>query len=67
MRTSLIRSRRFMRWKGCATEAFEWLERAIALGNENQLCFENDPNWATLRSDEQFQNLMARVRASHAT
>ena len=53
--------------EGMRAEAFEWLERAIALGNENQLCFENDPNWATLRSDEQFQNLMARVRASHTT
>jgi tetratricopeptide (TPR) repeat protein len=52
--------------EGMRAEAFQWLERAIALGNENQLCFENDPNWAALRSDEQFQNLMARVRASHA-
>lgn len=52
--------------EGMRAEAFEWLERAIALGNENQLCFENDPNWATLRSDDQFQNLMTRVRASHA-
>jgi tetratricopeptide (TPR) repeat protein len=51
--------------EGMRAEAFEWLARAIALGNENQLCFENDPNWATLRSDEQFQNLMARVRESH--
>lgn len=51
--------------EGMRAEAFEWLARAIALGNENQLCFENDPNWAALRSDEQFQNLMARVRASH--
>ena len=39
--------------------------RAIALGNENHLCFENDPNWASLRSDEQFQNMLAKVRASH--
>jgi serine/threonine-protein kinase len=52
--------------EGMRAEAFEWLERAIALGNENQLCFENDPNWAALRDDEQFQRLMARVRASHA-
>jgi serine/threonine-protein kinase len=52
--------------EGMRAEAFQWLERAIALGNENQLCFENDPNWAALRNDEQFQSLMARVRASHA-
>lgn len=47
-------------------KAFEWLERAIALGNANQPCFENDPNWSTLRSDPRFQSLMAKVRASHA-
>jgi hypothetical protein len=41
------------------------LERAIALGNENQPCFENDPNWSTLRSDPRFQELMAKVSASH--
>ena len=52
--------------EGMRAEALQWLERAIALGNENQLCFENDPNWAALRNDEQFQSLMARVRASHA-
>jgi serine/threonine-protein kinase len=52
--------------EGMRAEAFDWLARAIALGNENQLCFENDPNWAGLRSDEQFQNLMASVRKSHA-
>jgi len=51
--------------EGMRAEAFEWLARAIALGNENQLCFESDPNWASLRSDEQFQTLMARVRDSH--
>jgi hypothetical protein len=47
-------------------EAFDWLERAVALGNENQPCFENDPNWAALRSDEKFQSLMARLRERHA-
>ena len=52
--------------EGMRAEAFEWLERAIALGNENHLCFENDPNWAALREDEQFKKLMERVRASHA-
>ncbi|HCX29430.1 MAG TPA: hypothetical protein DHU55_06605 [Blastocatellia bacterium] len=52
--------------EGMRDEAFQWLERAIALGNANQPCFENDPNWSALRSDEQFQNLMTKVRASHA-
>ena len=52
--------------EGMRTEAFEWLARSIALGNENQLCFESDPNWSALRNDEQFQKLMAQVRAAHA-
>ncbi len=52
--------------EGMQAEAFEWLERAIALGNENQPCFENDPNWSSLRSDPRFQDLMAKVRASHS-
>ena len=52
--------------EGMQEKAFEWLERAIALGNANQPCFENDPNWSTLRSDPRFQSLMAKIRASHA-
>lgn len=51
--------------EGMQAEAFDWLGRAIALGNENQPCFENDPNWSSLKSDPQFQDLMAKVRASH--
>ena len=52
--------------EGMPERAFEWLERAIALGNANQPCFENDPNWSSLRSDPRFQTLMQKVRASHA-
>src|SRR6266850_688380 len=44
--------------EGLRSEAFAWLERAIALGNENRPCFENDPNWATLRAEPQFAELM---------
>jgi hypothetical protein len=51
--------------EGMRQDAFQWLSRAIALGNANQPCFENDPNWASLRSDQQFQDLMEKVRASH--
>ncbi|HVQ38701.1 MAG TPA: protein kinase, partial [Pyrinomonadaceae bacterium] len=51
--------------EGMESEAFEWLERAIGLGNENQPCFENDPNWSSLKSDPRFRDLMAKVRASH--
>ena len=51
--------------EGMQEEAFEWLGRSIALGNENQPCFENDPNWSSLKSDPRFQDLMSKVRASH--
>ena len=44
-------------------EAFEWLARSIALGNENRPCFENDPNWAALRDDARFVELMSKVEA----
>ena len=53
--------------EGMRDKAFEWLERAIALGNGNQPCFINDPNWLSLRSDPQFDILMARVRAEHTS
>jgi eukaryotic-like serine/threonine-protein kinase len=53
--------------EGMRTEAFEWLSRSIALGNENYLCFESDPNWAALRNEEQFQELMKKVRDAHAS
>ena len=46
-------------------EAFEWLARAIALGNENLPCFENDPNWSSLRDHPRFQELMSKVRLMH--
>lgn len=39
-------------------EAFKWLERAIALGNENRAWFGRDPNWAQLREDARFKALM---------
>jgi serine/threonine-protein kinase len=51
--------------EGMRTDAIDWLRRSIALGNENQLCFESDPNWSSLRNDEEFQALMTQVRAAH--
>jgi len=47
--------------EGMRDEAFEWLARAISLGNENRPCFENDPNWASLRDDPEFAELMKRL------
>ena len=52
--------------EGIAGEAFKWLERSISLGNENRPCFENDPNWNSLRSDPRFAELMSKVRGNKA-
>ena len=52
--------------EGLPDQAFEWLARAIALGNENRPCFQNDPNWASLRDDPRFAALMSRVRQNKA-
>ena len=44
--------------------AFEWLERAIMLGNENKLWFESDKNWDQLRDDPRFTELMQKIERS---
>ena len=51
--------------EGMEDEAFKWLARAIALGNENQPCFEHDPNWSALKNTPRFQELMAQIRSGH--
>jgi eukaryotic-like serine/threonine-protein kinase len=47
--------------EGLHGDAFEWLERSMALGNANRPCFENDPNLAAIRNDPRFSELMKRV------
>src|SRR6266849_3348378 len=47
--------------EGERDEAFEWLERSTALGNENKPLFENDPNLVSLRGDARFKELMRRI------
>ncbi|MBA2646074.1 MAG: protein kinase [Pyrinomonadaceae bacterium] len=49
---------------GDRDDAFEWLERAIKLGNENRPWFETDASWENLRDDPRFRQLMERIEAS---
>src|SRR5215208_1769959 len=46
---------------GDADLAFEWLGRAIDVGNENRRWFESDPHWEPLREDPRFGELMSRI------
>ncbi|MDT4895475.1 MAG: eukaryotic-like serine/threonine-protein kinase [Acidobacteriota bacterium] len=50
--------------EGERDQAFEWLERAVNLGNENKLWFESDPNWENLRDDPRFAELMRKIESS---
>ena len=47
--------------EGDRDQAFEWLRRSAALGNENKPCFEHDPNLASLRDDARFSELMKSI------
>lgn len=42
-------------------QAFEWLNRSVALGNENRPLFDHDPNLARLREDGRFAAVMAQI------
>jgi TolB-like protein/Flp pilus assembly protein TadD len=52
--------------EGMTDEAFDWLGRAIDLGNENRPWFESNPEWETLRDDPRFAELMQRIERSQA-
>ena len=52
--------------EGMRDEAFEWLERAISLGNENRPWFEINPVWEPLREDPRFRELMRRIEAGRS-
>jgi len=47
--------------EGARDEAFEWLNRSIALGNENKPLFEHDPNLKGLREDLRFGEVIKRI------
>jgi Flp pilus assembly protein TadD len=44
--------------------AFQWLNRSVALGNENKYLFEHDPNLVTLRDDPRWAELMGRMKST---
>jgi eukaryotic-like serine/threonine-protein kinase len=45
-------------------EAFAWLKRSVALGNENRPLFDRDPNLASLREDARFGGLLKRTEGA---
>ena len=47
--------------EGDRDSAFEWLNRSVALGNENKPVFEHDPNLAGLREDARWTALIKRI------
>ena len=47
--------------EGERDEAFNWLEKAIGLGNENLPWFESNPAWKPLHDDPRFKKIMSQV------
>ncbi|MEO6587923.1 MAG: protein kinase [Pyrinomonadaceae bacterium] len=41
--------------------AFQWLERAIRLGNENKPWYQNDASLDSIRDDERYQQLLVKM------
>jgi serine/threonine-protein kinase len=50
--------------EGERSEALEWLNKAISLGNENLPWFRSNPVWKPFFNDEKFMEIMRRVEAS---
>ena len=50
--------------EGERDQAFEWLQRSIALGNENAPWLKRDPTLASLREDPRFKQLLARIQVT---
>ncbi|MBA3804628.1 MAG: protein kinase [Acidobacteria bacterium] len=51
--------------EGMRDEAFEWLEKAVALGNENLAVFKHDPNLSSLRTEPRFREIMQKIATTH--
>ena len=44
--------------------AFQWLNRSVALGNENKYLFAHDPNLVALRDDPRWAELTGRMKST---
>ena len=49
---------------GDSEQAFEWLDRAISMGNENYPWFATDPHWTALRDDPRHKSIMESVKSN---
>ena len=49
--------------EGKNDEAFNWLRKAITLGNENLPWFRSNPAWQSLHADERFETLMQDIES----
>ncbi len=47
---------------GDRQSALDWLKRTVALGDVNYPWFERDKNYDSLRSDPEYQTIMAGIR-----
>ena len=52
--------------QGRQAEAFRWLQTAVDLGNENYRWFETDPNWADVREDPRFIEVIQGIKSRRA-
>lgn len=50
--------------EGMPDAAFEWLEKSIALGNENSTAFKHDPNLSALRTEPRFKEIMQKIETT---
>jgi serine/threonine-protein kinase len=50
--------------EGEPEEAFQWLEKAISLGNEDLPWFEANPAWKPLHDDPRFKEIMSQVKVA---
>jgi serine/threonine protein kinase/Tfp pilus assembly protein PilF len=43
--------------------ALEWLEKAVAMGNENYPWFATDPKWISMRNNDEYKAILESLRA----